>query len=86
MTAEENKTVVRTLWEGLFNRGDVALAHDLIAPDFVNHAIPGAAPGPEALAQAARVYRAAFPDGWTCPHDWILLVKAETLCGPLLLR
>ena len=63
MTAEENKTVVRALWEGLFNRGDVALAHDLIAPDFVNHAIPGAAPGPEALAQAARLYRAAFPDG-----------------------
>ena len=63
MSAEENKAVVRRWTEEGFGRGDLGLADELIAPDFVNHTpAPGQPPGREGVKQAVAMLRAAFPD------------------------
>lgn len=62
MTEEEKKQIVRRTWEELFNHGNLVVADELIAPTFVNHAVPGARPGPEPFKQVVHMYREAFPD------------------------
>lgn len=62
MSEEENKAIVRRTWEGLFNQGNMAVADELIAANFTNHAAPGAPPGPGSFKQLVTMYRAAFPD------------------------
>jgi predicted ester cyclase len=62
MSEEENKTIVRRTWEDLFNKGNLATADELIAANFINHAAPGASPGPASFKQLATMYRTAFPD------------------------
>jgi steroid delta-isomerase-like uncharacterized protein len=64
MSTEDNKTQFRRTLEELFNQGDLAIADELFAPDFIDHA---AAPGmnnrgPESMRQAATMLRTAFPD------------------------
>lgn len=59
---DTNKEIVRRTWEGLFNDGNLDLANQLIAQSFVNHAAPGAPPGPAAFRQIVTAYRTAFPD------------------------
>ena len=59
----ENKAIVRRLIEEGFNRGNLDLYDELIAPDFVNHsAPPGVPPTREGWKQLATMFRAAFPD------------------------
>ena len=37
MLAEENKAVVRRLIEEVYNRGNLDIADELLAPDYVDH-------------------------------------------------
>ncbi len=63
MSAEQNKTVSRRVIEDCFNHGNLALADDIYAADYVNHnAPPGFPKGPEGFKQEATMYRSAFPD------------------------
>lgn len=65
MDPETNKAIIRRLYDGLFNGGDLAVAGDLLDPDYVGHDPPDSpAPlrGPAAMAEGARHLRAAFPD------------------------
>lgn len=62
MSEEENKAIVRRTWEELFNKGNLPVADELISPSFVNHATPGAPPGPGTFKQIVMMYRSAFPD------------------------
>lgn len=71
MTAEENKQLVRRTWEELFNRGNLSVADELIAADFVNHAAPGSPPGPPSFKQLVLMYRAAFPDAQFLIEDML---------------
>ena len=42
MLAEENKAVVRRLIEEVYNRGNLDMADELLAPDYVDHdLLPG---------------------------------------------
>ena len=62
-TTEENKTVFRRAYEELLNRGDLSVADELVAPDFINHeAPPGRDRGPESMRVLATMLRTAFPD------------------------
>ena len=59
----ENKAIMRRLIEEGFNRGNLEVYDELVAPDFVNHsAPPGAPPTREGWKQGAAMFRAAFPD------------------------
>jgi predicted ester cyclase len=63
MSAEENKALFRRTYEELLNGGDLSVAEDLVAPDFMNHeAAPGRDRGPESMRGLATMLRTAFPD------------------------
>jgi predicted SnoaL-like aldol condensation-catalyzing enzyme len=60
MDAEANKALVRRYME-MWNTGEVALADELLAPTYVDHAHPEVT-GPESVKQAMPKFREAFPD------------------------
>ena len=63
MSAEENKALFRRAYEELWNRGNLSVADELIAPDFVNHAASaGSNRGPESMRASVMWARKAFPD------------------------
>ncbi len=63
MLVEENKALIRRFTEEFRNRGNLAVADELLAPDYVLHA--GLGPdirGPEGCKQDIIAVRSAFPD------------------------
>lgn len=62
-TEAENKATVQHLYEQLFNQGNLSVADEVIAPDFINHnAPPGSNRGPESMRQLITMLSTAFPD------------------------
>jgi predicted ester cyclase len=63
MLAEENKAVVRRLIEEVYNRGNLDMADELLAPDYVDHTWPpGKYAGREGLKRSVAKQRAASSD------------------------
>ena len=63
MSVEENKALFRRTYEELLNGGDLSVAEQLVAPDFVNNEAPrGRDRGPESMRGLAVMLRTAFPD------------------------
>jgi len=63
MSAEENKALFRRTYEELLNGGDLSVAEELVALDFMNHeGPPGRDRGPESMRGLATMLRTAFPD------------------------
>ena len=61
--SEEHKAIVRRFYEEVFSRGNLAVADEVVAANFMEHeAFPGMAPGKEGLKQMVAMLRAAFPD------------------------
>lgn len=58
-----NEALVRRAIEAIWNRGDLDVADELFAPDYVNHdgLIVDLVLGPEAIKISAALYRVAFP-------------------------
>jgi predicted ester cyclase len=65
MAETENKAVFRRFYEDIWNKGDLTVADELLAEDFVNHAVGGApAPHRELYKRGVVETRLAYPD-WT---------------------
>ena len=64
VSAEENKALARRVLEEMFNKGNLDLADELIAPDYVDHdpAMPEDINGPEGFKEYVSAYRTAFPN------------------------
>ena len=64
MTIEENKAVARRVLEEIFNKGNLDVADELLAPEYVDHdpAMPEDVRGPEGFKEYVRAYRSAFSD------------------------
>jgi len=64
MSAGELKAIAAREYQEMFSRGNLDVADEIIAADYVGHdpALPDLVRGPEGLKQAAAGYRAAFPD------------------------
>ena len=64
MSAEENKALVRRVFEQMFNEGNLDVADELLAPGYVDHdpSLPQDVHGPEGFKEYVGMYRAAFPD------------------------
>jgi steroid delta-isomerase-like uncharacterized protein len=62
--SEENKTVIRRFLKEIFEGGNLELADELFAADYVLHdpVVPQEARGPEGIKQYVSMYRSAFPD------------------------
>ncbi len=62
-TIEANKQLVRRLYDVLHANGDVEAARAIVAPDYIDHDLPGlGSGGREELIQVVLGARAAFPD------------------------
>jgi predicted ester cyclase len=60
---EENKDLIRRVWDEIFNKGNLDAIDENFAPDAVFPAAPpGVSPNPEGFKQTVSLYRAAFPD------------------------
>jgi steroid delta-isomerase-like uncharacterized protein len=64
MMGHVNKQVVRRFYDELWNRGNLDVADELVAENYVRHDLrPGdAPPGPAGQKAVAERFRAAFPD------------------------
>ena len=62
--AEENKAIARRWSEELWGRGNLAVADEIIAPDYVRHDAgdPFPARGPEDVKRIIAMLRAMLPD------------------------
>jgi steroid delta-isomerase-like uncharacterized protein len=62
--SEANKTIVRRLFEDLWNNGNLPVADELIATTYNHHdtSTPDAGRGPESEKKRVTLYRTAFPD------------------------
>src|SRR5687767_7844177 len=64
VTAANNARLVRQVIEEIWNGGDLELADQVFAPDYVNHGglIPDLVRGPEAIKVSVAMYRLTFPE------------------------
>ena len=62
MSVEENKAIVRRGVEEVWNKGNLELAGESRAPNFVFHAPGQDIKDPEVLKQQVTMFRTAFPD------------------------
>lgn len=61
MSIEENKALIRRYVE-LWSTGNLALADEIFAENFVDHTHPNQIPGSEGVKQAVMAFRVGFPD------------------------
>ncbi len=72
MSVEENKAIARRLIDEFINKGDLSIADELFAEDFVNHDPGrGTTPDREGMKQFLINLRAAFPDQKLTVEDLI---------------
>lgn len=64
MSIEENKAVVRRLFDDVFGAGDVAVVEEIFTPEVLGHDATRREPvrGVENVSQVALLFRTAFPD------------------------
>ena len=77
--SDANKTIVRRLFEELWNKGNLQLADELFSPTYVHHdpSTPDVGRGPESEKKRATLYRNAFPDLRLTIED--LIAEGETV-------
>ena len=63
MSENQNKALVERFYEQVWRNGNLDVADELFADDYVRHDFrPGNPAGPEGQKEIARAFRAAFPD------------------------
>jgi predicted ester cyclase len=84
--SEEIKALVRRQEEELFGRGNLELADEIYAPDYVGHdpSNPEDVRGLQAAKQAAAEYRRAFPDLQVTVED--LMAEGDRVAARLRVR
>ena len=70
--SEQNKAVIRR-WIEALNAGDLDVADEIYARDFVMHdpGTPDRLPGPEGTKQTFAGFRASFPDFYVTIEDFV---------------
>ncbi len=61
MDSEANKAIVRRYVE-LWSTGNLAIADEVLAADFVDHTHPDQAPGPESVKEVISAFHRGFPE------------------------
>ena len=85
--SEENKAILRRLFEEFASKGDESVVDELFARDFVDHNPqgPNIPPGPEGVKQLFAGRRAAFPDMIVTVEDQVaegdIVVNRLTVTG-----
>ena len=72
MSTEENKAKQRRVWEEIINKGNLAVADELFATNYIYHGPVGMEfKGPEGLKQLISMFRNALPDIHVTVEDMI---------------
>ena len=72
MSTEENKVKQLRVWEEIINKGDLAVADELFATNYIYHGPVGMEfKGPEGLKQLISMFRNALPDIHVTVEDMI---------------
>ena len=74
---QDLRQLAQRVFSEIITGGDLALADELIAPDYVDHR--GGPPGREGFKMGLAMVRAAFPDWSSVPQD--LLVEGDKVAG-----
>jgi steroid delta-isomerase-like uncharacterized protein len=77
--SEQNKIAVRRIFDELWNKGNLPVADELIAPTYIHHdaSTPDVGKGPESEKKRVTLYRNAFPDIRLTVED--LVTEGETV-------
>src|ERR1700704_6448566 len=77
--SEQNKAIVRRLFEELWNKGNLSVADQLFTPNYAHHdpSTPDFGRGPESEKKRATLYRTAFPDLRLTIED--IIAEGETV-------
>jgi steroid delta-isomerase-like uncharacterized protein len=77
--SEQNKTNVRRLFDELWNKGNLPVADELIAPTYTHHdaSTPDGGRGPESEKKRVTLYRTAFTDLRLTVED--MIAEGETV-------
>jgi len=77
--SEVNKTIVRRLFEEVWNKGNLSVADELFTPNYDHHdpSTPDFGRGPESEKKRATLYRTAFPDLRLTIED--IIAEGETV-------
>jgi predicted SnoaL-like aldol condensation-catalyzing enzyme len=71
MSVEENKALVRRLYEEALNKGNLAIVDEILAPNYVRQGLaPGTPPGPESTKQVFATMRSAPPTSASLLRTW----------------
>ena len=72
MSVEENKVLLRRFFEEIYNKGNLAVADELVAEGYISHnELDIQVLGPEGIKRAATMQRDAFPNLHTTIEDLI---------------
>jgi steroid delta-isomerase-like uncharacterized protein len=83
MRTGANKALARRYVE-LWNTGNLALADEVLALDFVDHTHPELAPGSEAVKHEVAAFRTAFPDTHVTVEQ--MISESDTVAFRFVLR
>ncbi len=77
--SENNKAIVRRLFEELWNQGNLSVADQLFTPNYTDHdsSSPDFGHGPESERKRVTLYRNAFPDLHLTIED--LIAEGDTV-------
>ena len=62
MTIEQNKMIMRRMIDEIWNKGNLAVADELFAPNHTSPSAPNLPPGSESVKMLARMFHEAMPD------------------------
>jgi steroid delta-isomerase-like uncharacterized protein len=77
--SDANKNAVRRLIEEVWNKGNLRVADELFAPNYIHHdaSTPDVGLGPDSEKKRATLYRNAFPDFRLTIED--IIAEGETV-------
>ena len=81
MSTDANKALVRRFYEEVWARGNLDVADEVFADEYLRHDFRGGEPeaGPAGQKQIAGAFRAAFPDlSW---HIDFLIAEGDLVAG-----
>ena len=73
MSVDQNKALIRRLYEEALNKGNLEVVDEIIAPNYIRHGLaPGTLSGPESTKQVFVMMRTAFPDTHVTVEDQVV--------------
>ena len=84
MLTEENKAIVRRVIEELVNKGNLAIADEVLASNYIYHFPTHDIKGPEGFKEFIGMMRTAFPDLHVTIED--LIAEGDTVAAIFTMR